>query len=92
MSTVISYTDKQIVAKIIMSDGIYLFDPNDEEYICDFLLENEIDYSEDNGNPAYAEASSWCRLAPIGSRYESDQFEIEIIDREDIEEETMGED
>ena len=88
MKKTIIYTNKTIVAQILCKDNpnnTYYLDPQDERSICDFL--SDFQYPESNGIPAFIEASSWCASAPIGSRYESDQFEIEIVDLEEDNEE-----
>ncbi len=87
MRSTTSYTHKQIVAAVSFADNegsLYLLDPQDEEFIAEFLGNNEMDYEEDTGVPAYMEASSWCVNAPIGDIYESDRFMIVITDRDEI--------
>lgn len=87
MASKLIYTDKPVAAAITLKDDpdtIYYWDPQDEDSISEFL--SDFDYPELNQAPAFMEAAAWCTLAPIGSTYESDEFEIEIIDTDGLDE------
>lgn len=70
-----------IVAIIAFDEDEYVFNPQDEEGIYEFLSDRIGDrLYELSGVPVCIEASSWCAMANIGSIFEDEDFEIYIDD------------
>ncbi len=76
---------EDVVAVISFEEDEYIFNPQAEDEIADFLNEKiggRCAYPSDI--PVFLEASSWCTLACIGEEYEDDEFTITIMDREEL--------
>lgn len=87
---VFDYANNEDIVAVIKFEHLperkYIFAAQDEKNIADILFEKLGEKNlEDNGNPSFMEASSWCTFASIGETFEGNNFTIQIKEADDKE-------